>query len=96
MDLNTFKNPHNGYLVNDTCVSGAEVFVIKSAGKGECLSMIWEAGICDHSWMIENFQVSSLERLSSVQFIAGGYEWYINPSPHTYIVVMLISCFTSH
>ncbi|XP_059654607.1 ubiquitin C-terminal hydrolase 12-like [Cornus florida] len=39
LSLDAFNNRSNGYLVNDCCVFGAEVFVIKYAGKGECLSM---------------------------------------------------------
>ncbi|XP_059653035.1 ubiquitin C-terminal hydrolase 12-like isoform X2 [Cornus florida] len=34
-----FQNPWNGYLVDDNCVFGAEVFVMKYPGKVECLSM---------------------------------------------------------
>ncbi|XP_031262923.1 ubiquitin carboxyl-terminal hydrolase 12-like, partial [Pistacia vera] len=38
LDLETFLNPSNGYLIKDTCVFGAEVFVIKNTFKGEFLS----------------------------------------------------------
>ena len=33
----TFKEPSNGYLVDDTCVFGAEVFVIENTAKWEFL-----------------------------------------------------------
>ncbi|KAJ0100393.1 hypothetical protein Patl1_21011 [Pistacia atlantica] len=38
LDLETFHNPSNGYLINDTCVFGAEFFVVKNTFKGEFLS----------------------------------------------------------
>lgn len=40
LSLHTFEDSTNGYLLDDSCLLGVEVFVIKYAGKGECLSMI--------------------------------------------------------
>ncbi|KAG5576174.1 hypothetical protein H5410_056308 [Solanum commersonii] len=34
----TFRVPSNGYLVNDRCVFGVDVYIIKNHGVGECLS----------------------------------------------------------
>ncbi|KAK0597490.1 hypothetical protein LWI29_025849 [Acer saccharum] len=42
IDLNTFSDPENGYLIDDTCVFGMEVFVVKNSFKEECLSMMGE------------------------------------------------------
>ncbi|KAK6930345.1 MATH/TRAF domain [Dillenia turbinata] len=55
--LESFNDASCGYLVEDTCVFGAEVFVCKErpSGKGECLSMIKEPISFKHSWKIENF-----------------------------------------
>ncbi|XP_056162965.1 ubiquitin C-terminal hydrolase 12-like [Syzygium oleosum] len=44
MPLKTFADPSNGYLVDDTCptttcVFGAEVYVVKSLGLGESLTL---------------------------------------------------------
>ncbi|KAH0756968.1 hypothetical protein KY290_020461 [Solanum tuberosum] len=36
----TFKDPSNGYLVNDKCVVGVDVYVIKNQGIGECMSLL--------------------------------------------------------
>ncbi|KAM3759523.1 hypothetical protein ACB098_01G126600 [Castanea mollissima] len=43
--LKTFKDANDGYLVDDTCVFGAEVLVSKqrSMDKGECLELIKES-----------------------------------------------------
>ncbi|KAE8685789.1 Glycosyl hydrolase family protein [Hibiscus syriacus] len=40
--IRTFNDAGNGYLLDDSCVFGVEVFVTKEmcSGKGECLSMI--------------------------------------------------------
>ncbi|XP_042499801.1 uncharacterized protein LOC122077986 [Macadamia integrifolia] len=55
--LKEFKDPSNGYLVNDTCVFGAEVFVHREnvAGKGECLLMTAGPDTCNHTWKIDKF-----------------------------------------
>ncbi|XP_031261665.1 ubiquitin carboxyl-terminal hydrolase 12-like isoform X2 [Pistacia vera] len=37
LDLETFHNPSNGYLIKDTCVFCAEVFVVKNTFKGQFL-----------------------------------------------------------
>ncbi|KAH0993189.1 hypothetical protein GBA52_004672 [Prunus armeniaca] len=55
--LNAFSVASNGYLIDDTCVFGAEVFVCKErrAGKAECLSRIKKAFMNKHCWKIESF-----------------------------------------
>ena len=40
IDMKSFHDSLNGYLIDDTCVFGAEVFVVEHVSKGECLSMI--------------------------------------------------------
>ncbi|KAJ4958074.1 hypothetical protein NE237_025185 [Protea cynaroides] len=74
---------NKGYLVNDTCMFGAEVFVYKESitGKGECLSMKSEPQICNYTWKIEKFSELNKELYSSEVFIAGGHKWKINLWP---------------
>ncbi|KAF6176772.1 hypothetical protein GIB67_020494 [Kingdonia uniflora] len=48
--LATFNNPGSGYLVNDSCEFGAEVFVRTSAPKSESLSMVMNAKTVRHTW----------------------------------------------
>ncbi|XP_010276567.1 PREDICTED: uncharacterized protein LOC104611282 [Nelumbo nucifera] len=83
VDLKSFKDQNNGYLVNDSCVFGAEVFVLKNEAKRECLSMSdEEAVICTHIWKIEKFSgVATSERLESDAFAAGDYKWRIKIYP---------------
>lgn len=72
-----FSDAVNGYLVEDSCVFGAEVFIHKetSKGKAECLSMIKEAITYKHTWKVEDFW--KLDQLSqeSKAFNGGDYKW---------------------
>ncbi|KAK1387404.1 TNF receptor-associated factor-like [Heracleum sosnowskyi] len=79
-----FSDAVNGYLVEDSCVFGAEVFICKetSRGKAECLSMIKEAITYKHTWKVEEFW--KLDQLSqeSKAFNGGGYKWKILMYPN--------------
>ncbi|KAK6939004.1 Proteasome assembly chaperone 4 [Dillenia turbinata] len=70
--LKSFNDASGGYLVEDTCVFGAEVFVCKerASSKGECLSMIKEPVSFKHSWRIENFSKLDSEFYDSTPFIS--------------------------
>ncbi|EYU25560.1 hypothetical protein MIMGU_mgv1a018518mg, partial [Erythranthe guttata] len=68
------SDPSNGYLVNDTCVFGAEVSV-------ECLSLDNVDTRYKHDLKISDF--SKLEETwNSAYFIAGGQKWANSTSPH--------------
>ncbi|KAJ4708909.1 Ubiquitin carboxyl-terminal hydrolase 12 [Melia azedarach] len=82
--LKSFNDASNGYLLEDTCVFGAEVFVRKeriSKGKAECLSMIKDASSTKHLWRIENFSNLDHECYDSSVFIAGDQKWKIRLYP---------------
>ncbi|KAL6292877.1 hypothetical protein ACE6H2_001019 [Prunus campanulata] len=81
--LKAFYVASNGYVVGDTCVFGAEVFVCKErrAGKAECLSMINNAFMKKHCWKIESFSMLKSEVLQSEPFTAGGQTWLIRLYP---------------
>ncbi|KAF4381087.1 hypothetical protein F8388_012009 [Cannabis sativa] len=55
--LNTFKNVSNGYLFNDTCAFGVEVFVINHTLNSESLSVFGRKGIKNpiFHWEIKGF-----------------------------------------
>ncbi|KAJ6768445.1 TRAF-LIKE FAMILY PROTEIN [Salix koriyanagi] len=57
IQLSTFNDSRYGFLVEDTCVLGAEVFVCRerSRGKGEVLSMTKQPATFKYTWKIENF-----------------------------------------
>ncbi|MED6106748.1 hypothetical protein PIB30_007409 [Stylosanthes scabra] len=62
IDLRTFYDPSKGYLIEDTCVFGAEVFVAKTTNKGDCLSMIKEPATLSHSWKFNNYSLANLDK----------------------------------
>ncbi|XWS14280.1 hypothetical protein CRYUN_Cryun36dG0109100 [Craigia yunnanensis] len=81
--IRTFNDVSNGYLLDDSCVFGAEVFVTKEMrpGKGECLSMIKDAISSKHVWKIENFSQLDSEYHESQEFYAGDQKWKIQLYP---------------
>ncbi|WJX85060.1 hypothetical protein P8452_67566 [Trifolium repens] len=74
LNLNTFLDPSNGYLVDDTCVFGAEVFIVKTANKGDCLSIIHPV-TTSHSWKFGKFSLANLDKYESESFVGGDYKW---------------------
>ncbi|PIM98003.1 Speckle-type POZ protein SPOP [Handroanthus impetiginosus] len=78
-----FKDPANGYLVNDTCVFGAEVYVCQETliGKGESLSMIKDPITYKNTWRIANFSTLTEECLESKPFNAADHKWKIQFYP---------------
>ncbi|KAK4837033.1 hypothetical protein QYF36_002262 [Acer negundo] len=75
IDLKTFYDPVNGYLLDDNCVFGVEVFVVKNTFKEGCLSMIHEPAKYDHTWKVNNF--STLVNESYVSESFGCHKWNI-------------------
>ncbi|KAL1334317.1 hypothetical protein AAHE18_11G168400 [Arachis hypogaea] len=72
-----------GYLVDDTCAFGAEVYVCKerSRSKGESIVMVKDSFTYKHVWEINNFSKLDLEFYDSKTFNAGNYEWKIKLYP---------------
>ncbi|KAF3456463.1 hypothetical protein FNV43_RR01113 [Rhamnella rubrinervis] len=81
--LKAFNDASNGYLVDETCVFGAEVFVCKErrTSKGESLSMIKDAITYKHVWKVENFSKLDEEYNDSRAFNAGDQKWKIKLYP---------------
>lgn len=71
----TFKEASNGYLVDDKCVFGAEIFVIKRQGIGECLSMVKSNDAFNRVWKIHNFFNVEVDWFSE-EFTVGDHKWY--------------------
>ena len=82
LSLKTFKDHSNGYLVNDSCVFGAEVFVINSTGNWETLSFVKGQDLHNNAtftWKIDKFSnITKLDKncskLSEV-FSFGRNDW---------------------
>ncbi|KAI4335061.1 hypothetical protein L6164_013743 [Bauhinia variegata] len=81
--LSTFNEDSNGYLVDDTCVFGAEVLVRteRNTGKGESLVMIKDPIAYTHWWTITNFSEMQKECYDSTPFTAGNLKWKIKFYP---------------
>ncbi|KAF8035734.1 hypothetical protein BT93_C1686 [Corymbia citriodora subsp. variegata] len=76
MPLKTFTDPSNGYLVDDTCVLGVEVFVIKSSGVGECFTLKKSASYT-FQWNIYRLPSLGEDYLYSDVFTVGDHKWKV-------------------
>ncbi|KAE9447100.1 hypothetical protein C3L33_21006, partial [Rhododendron williamsianum] len=87
LPLDTFNDVTNGYLLDDCCVFGTEVFVLKNSGKGECISLIKDPANNSYTWKIEKFSAIKDEYLYSPDFVVGDHKWklflYPNGSKHS-------------
>ncbi|RVW31322.1 Ubiquitin carboxyl-terminal hydrolase 12 [Vitis vinifera] len=77
LSLDVLNDPCNGYLMEDSCIFGAEVFVIKYSGKGECLSMIKEPVDGTFTWVIENFSTLKEKVMYSDVFTVEDFKWHV-------------------
>ncbi|KAJ6971999.1 MATH domain and coiled-coil domain-containing protein [Populus alba x Populus x berolinensis] len=84
LSLETFNDASNGYLFNDCCVFGAEIFVIKPTGKGELLSMVKKPANGSLTWKIEDFCKLDRSSYLSKAFTSGGRSWRIKVYPKGY------------
>ena len=82
ISLDELNDPCNGYLVNDCCVFGVEVFVIQpSFGNEETLNMVKEPNGRTYTWSIKNFSKLNDNLQYSNEFIVGGRKWYVHITP---------------
>ncbi|KAK2650738.1 hypothetical protein Ddye_018227 [Dipteronia dyeriana] len=81
--LKAFNDASNGYLVEDKCVFGTEVFVTKERGRvqAECLSMTKDTSSVKYVWKIENFSKFSEMDYYSEAFSVRGHKWKIQVFP---------------
>lgn len=73
--LETFNHASNGYLLEDCCVFGAEVFVMKHNGKGECVMTMKNPLNNTYTWKIDNDSKLDQEEVLSEAFIVGEQKW---------------------
>lgn len=64
-------DPSNGYLVDDNCVFGAEVFVIKRQRVVECLSLLNATDPFKRDWKVPRLG----DVWNSEVLVAGGFKW---------------------
>ncbi|XP_009594858.1 uncharacterized protein [Nicotiana tomentosiformis] len=71
-----FKEASNGYLIDDKCIFGAEVFVVQRQAIGECLSVEKSNDKFKREWKICNFSNLGIDWLSE-EFTVGDHKWKI-------------------
>ena len=78
IQLSTFNDARHGFLLGDTCVLGAEVYVSgeRSRGEGEVLSMAKEPPTGKYTWKIVNFSKLDEKPKKSPIFWTGNHQWY--------------------
>nr|GMC52140.1 MATH domain and coiled-coil domain-containing protein At3g58400-like [Ipomoea batatas] len=69
-----FDDAANGYLVNDKCVFGVEVFLLDSKFAEERLNMFVEVDKT-FTWTISNYSKLGSEVHNSYEFPAASYKW---------------------
>ncbi|KAK2995026.1 hypothetical protein RJ640_012266 [Escallonia rubra] len=77
VSLETFRDTSNGYLNDDSCEFGVEVYVVEHTGKGESLSIIKNPKNNTFTWEIPNFSRVDEEQLWSKEFTICGHKWYV-------------------
>ncbi|KAK7841562.1 ubiquitin carboxyl-terminal hydrolase 12 [Quercus suber] len=82
LPLDSFNVISNGYLVNDCCVFGAEIFVHERSAKRECLTMIKEPPNRIMTWKIENFSKKDKVLYVSQVYVVGELKWKIRIYPN--------------
>ena len=87
--MKTFKNPSNGYLINDSCIFGVEVFVVTPTKREEYLSSIDQPKLTNkYTWKVDELSIRFTEDELSIEFTedelwyesddftTGDYKWY--------------------
>ncbi|XP_065871254.1 uncharacterized protein [Euphorbia lathyris] len=79
LPLNVFNDASNGYLIDDCCIFGAEVFVLAPINKGVCVSLVKElVNNSTYTWNVQiqnSAGVVKQESCISEVFVIGGYKW---------------------
>ncbi|XP_050211395.1 uncharacterized protein LOC126661584 [Mercurialis annua] len=81
VSVTDFKDESNGYIMDNCCIFGAEVFVIDNASKGECLSMVKKPEKNTYIWTIQKISQLDSSYIKSEEFAIGGSKWRIRLYP---------------
>ncbi|MBA0675518.1 hypothetical protein Goari_017058 [Gossypium aridum] len=77
LSLDHFNETSNGYLVDDCCSFGVEVFVIKQTGKLERLSMMKQPPNTTITFQLQKYSVPFYERYTSDVQTIGDSKWQL-------------------
>ncbi|XP_054789482.1 ubiquitin C-terminal hydrolase 12-like [Prosopis cineraria] len=82
LSMDAFKDTSNGYLVNDCCTFGAEVFVAQCSEKRECVSTVLKPpAFGTFTWKLDNFSQIKTDFCYSESFTSGGTRWQLKVYP---------------
>nr|XP_043630123.1 uncharacterized protein LOC122601429 [Erigeron canadensis] len=83
ISLESFKESKNGYLSNDACVFGVEVFTVSKFSQNDrCLSFRKPpAPTNTYTWRIDNFSKVTEECIYSEVFKIVNVKWFLNLYP---------------
>ncbi|XP_027769587.1 uncharacterized protein LOC107022136 [Solanum pennellii] len=78
-----FNNPENGYVADDTCVLGEEVYVRheKFQGRQDCLPVVKDPISYKYTWKINKFSALTADCLDSNTFMVAEHKWKIQVYP---------------
>ncbi|GAV72130.1 MATH domain-containing protein, partial [Cephalotus follicularis] len=96
LPLDIFKDDFNGYLVDDCCAFGAEIFVIKGTCRMDSFPRAKEhVPYYTYTWEIKKFSALLLDSYDSKEFTAGGMKWKLRiyPQGHSTSSGLMISGF---
>ncbi|KAF4381086.1 hypothetical protein F8388_012008 [Cannabis sativa] len=86
--LETFKDVCNGYLFNDSCAFGADVFVMKHTLNSETLSVFRREDLTNPTFRWEIKEFSKMDKsIISKKFCSGETHWYICSSKTMYLSI---------
>lgn len=77
ISLKTFNDVANGYLLNDSCVFGVEVYEVKYSGIGEALKMIENPEEVNFEWIVSLDSIYSEKQVCSEEFTGGKHKWLV-------------------
>ncbi|WCJ18790.1 TRAF-like family protein [Euphorbia peplus] len=81
LPLAKFNDPKNGYLLDDCCVFGVEVHVIKNSVKGKELSFVKDPPNGTFTWKVDKFSALENPCYFSEVFSVGGCKWKLKLYP---------------
>ncbi|KAL6186187.1 hypothetical protein ACLB2K_042308 [Fragaria x ananassa] len=83
ISLKEFSDVSNGYLIDDKCVFGAEVFVCEEikTGQAEGISRLKSPNMYKHVWEIQNYSILPPPCHRSEPFTVEGQKWMIELYP---------------
>lgn len=77
ISLKAFNDEANGYLLNDSCVFGVEVYEVKYSGIGEALKMIENPEEVTFEWIVSVDSIYNEKQVCSEEFTGGKHKWLV-------------------